>query len=365
MVQMEAEIDPVTLSSWPTCLDCISCSSDGDLAVAGGEFVHLLTPKQPAKDRSTKDPKSNRIGHPHFDITTIRINVFSKSEWPNQTTAPFADASIGEEQSQCTVSALSWSPPGLGVHRRSVLAILTSNLILSLWESIEWDRTSTGTVAKWDRTCIVNHVLPGHFDTETEEKHSYRRKVRIRSFTWAPPITSTLFAGETNFKSKWGGHFLLVANDADEIMVLEAQRESYGFGSEWRIRVAAKTNILPQNHLSTYMESNSLFHEAMTTRGHVKQLSMGPWLTAEGQIGVISSAFITLQGTKLGLFHIRVSLQTDVAPDSPITSLVNCEVYLEHSSFALDKTNVSKEEISYIGTWDASVSPSNSVQMCG
>lgn len=35
-------LDPVELKLFPSCFDCISWSPDGELAVALGEYVHVL-----------------------------------------------------------------------------------------------------------------------------------------------------------------------------------------------------------------------------------------------------------------------------------------------------------------------------------
>lgn len=35
-------LDPVNLQLFPSCDDCLSWSADGELAVAAGEYVHIL-----------------------------------------------------------------------------------------------------------------------------------------------------------------------------------------------------------------------------------------------------------------------------------------------------------------------------------
>src|SRR5271155_215366 len=172
------DLSPITLTSWPTCADCLSWSSDGDIAVAGGEFVHILTPK---RKFSTPIPTTGTVGHPDWNVTTVRINLFSQGEWPDQDMQSHSDFSIGEEQSWPTVTALEWSPPGLGLHRRSVLAMLTSNLVLCLWQT-------DGTLSKWDRAFVINHALERHFFQLGNDDGPPKRKKRIRSFCWTPPL---------------------------------------------------------------------------------------------------------------------------------------------------------------------------------
>ena len=40
-------LEPVELTTSPSCFNCVSWSSDGDLAVAGGEYVHILVCRLP------------------------------------------------------------------------------------------------------------------------------------------------------------------------------------------------------------------------------------------------------------------------------------------------------------------------------
>lgn len=153
------------------CKNAITWSSE-DLAVATGEVVHILTPRHSSKLRGVP-------GHRQWHTFTLRVNQFELSEWPMQTLATLNQFSIGEELSDSHIAALAWSPAGLGLYRRSVLAVLTSNLILSFWET-------NGKLGEWKRTCVVNHYVDP--DIPVENFHNARLKKRIRSFTWLPPI---------------------------------------------------------------------------------------------------------------------------------------------------------------------------------
>ena len=93
---------------------------------------------------------------------------------------------MGEEQSSSTVTWLAWSPPGLAKHKRSVLAILTSNHMVSLWAS-----NSDMTVPEsWERVSIVNHAVNSALREEKcrvgFSNGSDLRLKRIRSAAWAP-----------------------------------------------------------------------------------------------------------------------------------------------------------------------------------
>ncbi|RMZ77861.1 hypothetical protein DV738_g4094, partial [Chaetothyriales sp. CBS 135597] len=124
---------------------------------------------------------------------SVRVNRFSEHEWPRQELAAIRHLSIGEEQSESKVVALGWSPPGLGLHKRGVLAVLTSNLVLSLWES-------NGKPGTWRRALV-------------------RRSQRIRAFTWLPPLIHA-------HAPKWGTHILVVVDDNSLLTYLHVYRQS-------------------------------------------------------------------------------------------------------------------------------------------
>ena len=103
-----------------------------------------------------------------------------------------SNSSIGEEQSPSTITALAWSPLGLAKHKRPVLAVLTSNHLLSLWAS-----TSDMKVpASWQRVYVVNNALHYHLTLSSGHGSSWsrseafdeRRMVRVRCMAWAPIV---------------------------------------------------------------------------------------------------------------------------------------------------------------------------------
>ena len=93
---------------------------------------------------------------------------------------------MGEEQSTSQVIALEWSPPGLAKHRRSVLAVLTSNLLLSLWEAT----LNPAEASCWKSVAIVNDYILRS-----------RKGKRVRTISWASEnvLELTNDLGETLF----------------------------------------------------------------------------------------------------------------------------------------------------------------------
>ncbi|KAK5168985.1 uncharacterized protein LTR77_006294 [Saxophila tyrrhenica] len=218
------------LKFWPATTNCISWSKDNLIAVAGSDSIAILTPR----------PKDAGINGTHWDKTIITVNAFTVEEVPLSDFAlllSFKNFSVAEEQSHRTVQALAWSDPGIGKYGRSVLAVLSSNHILSLWECS--GRLSND--ADWKRSVIVNHALRKHYASlpnrknETDKQYSERQQVsqRVRAFTWAAPPDK----GQPSDKT---ASFLAVSTEAEEIVVLKVT-SPYNILNpdvrEWRVDV--------------------------------------------------------------------------------------------------------------------------------
>lgn len=113
----------------------MSWSEDG-LVVATNENVYLVHKRMEA---TSKDAEL-------WSTSALRVDQFTYDEWPEQPLATVEDFSVGEEQSDSIAVSALWSPSGVGMHRRCVLGVLTSNLLFSIWETNGFDRG-------WRRTC--------------------------------------------------------------------------------------------------------------------------------------------------------------------------------------------------------------------
>ena len=143
----------------------------------------------------------------------FRVNTFKESEWPYQEPASLKDLSLGEEQSTSIVTALAWSAPGLATHGRCVLAVSTSNLLVSLWES----STNPADPRSWQRSCILNHAIPEHWLKVHGEELLSIRQSRIRAVTWScePPKVN----------NSWKRlHLLALINQNGDLYVLRLNR---------------------------------------------------------------------------------------------------------------------------------------------
>ena len=230
----------------PLCQDCLAWSQDGELAVAAGEEVYLLLPQYGSPDPWT-----------HLSIT---ISRFAFDEWLWQEPASFQEMSIGEEQSRATVTALAWSPPGLAKHGRSVLAVLTSNLILSLWASNS-DPTDPGS---WERVSVVNRILLS----------GSRLQQRIRSMAWAPTNPQHIDRLTPSSGKKWGIPLLAVADDSSGLYFLKVSSPYNGQSLEWNIEVLHREVVAVSQSPS---DRPSLLNLAMNANHFIDRIEFGRW----------------------------------------------------------------------------------------
>ena len=245
MATMADPFAPVDLPGWPTCTNNLSWAED-HLAVASGEVIHILTPR--------KQNKSAPSISDHWHVESIRVNEFSETEWPFVELATLSDISLGEEQSSSSVCSLSWSPVGIGLHKRNVLAVLTTNHLLSLW-------ASTGIPDSWRRTCILNDVIT------TEGTKSERRKQRIRAFAWLPGLS-----GQS--ESRKEQQYLITANDEDIVSVHHVARKQSKLSDGWQAKLMY-TRHLPCEKDST-TKGKSLLQRALLT-SPITRIETGKW----------------------------------------------------------------------------------------
>ncbi len=234
--------------------NCLAWSPDGQLALAAGEEVYLLLPhhndSQPWK-------------HVRF-----QVNRFTIDEWPWQEPASFKDMSIGEEQALVTVSALAWSPCGLAKHRRSVLAVLTSNLLLSLWTPY----ADPADPECWERVMIVNYFLIPE-NVPTPQKQS-RTSQRIRSMAWAP-ICPEHVERQTPFSTrKWGVFLMAITDDENGVYFVNFISPFTGSTMAWEIQTLLYKRIPPAAQPN---QRPSLLRLKMSEKRFIDRVSFGTW----------------------------------------------------------------------------------------
>ncbi|KAL4816766.1 transcription factor IIIC subunit delta N-term-domain-containing protein [Aspergillus spinulosporus] len=325
-------LEPIELQVFPSSYDCISWSEDGDIAVAAGEYVHILTPKvSPENEANGTTPNASSI---EWHRIRFRANVFTINEWPIMFPQPRDHFSVGAEQSFSTVAGIGWSPPGLAKYKRSVLAVLTSNMVLTIY-------APTNNPGKWRRIAIVNKSLETHFHESIENgtpnfrTQSFRRdiedntartrKTNIRAFTWLPPLKvparNELYPEP---ESRWGFFLLAVTNEDNDMVFLEVQPSSSEQASQYSLRVDGVSTVsLPTSAgFGPALQSNSLLAQAVRSQVRSLYLSSGPWLyQTEKKDGsreypiVATTNVATVQGVNLRVVKLSVNLDLRI-PDS-------------------------------------------------
>lgn len=237
---------------------------------------------------------------------------FNYREWPSVSPARFQDFSVGEEQSESHVSALAWSPPGIMKHDRCALAVLTSNLLLSIWLAT----TDVANVGSWRRVCVVNRSIQSYLECENpnldDNADSLRRRGRVRAATWAPAYPD---------RSRYGGEdqndpvgLLAILNDNAEVILLKLSRQTET-QIDPSVEALSRVSFAPES-------SKALDQTAISDR-----IEWHPWLrTNKGIVSSITCA------SKLG--KITAELQWEPAPG---TASESCHVQigstrLEHAN---------------------------------
>ena len=277
----------------PSSTDSLAWSSDGELAVAAGEEVYLLIPRN-----GSSEPWA------HVRIT---VNRFTFEEWPRQELASFEDMSIGEEQARATVTAIAWSPPGLAKHRRSVLAVLTSNLILSLWAS----NSDPSDLNSWKRVLVVNKVLPS----------GSRFQQRIRTMAWAPP-NPLHFDHQTLFsRSKWGIPLLAIADDCNGLYILRVSSPFAGQSFAWDVGILRHDNV-PVSKLLP--DRPSLLSLVMNAHNFIDHIEFGSW---SGDLAMVYR-------TSGAVHYAKLSVQDEMSSGVRIEDISDCESFTVNVSEA-------------------------------
>lgn len=205
---------------------------------------------------------------------------------------------------------LIWSPPGLGKHRRCVLGVLTSNLVLSFYEAV-------GSQGKWARVAIVNGVLGSHFQYLDLEEGLMLRKTMIRSFAWCPPLKAPVAGADDspysipNSESRWGIQLLAVTNDDNDVIFLRVQRSQTDASppGSYALELLTVTSLSDSEDNYPMVYPGSVI--CTTLKRHIKasSVSCGPWLTAKQQdTGSVTSNAAITYGSNLKIVQLDVIL---------------------------------------------------------
>ncbi|KAJ5606630.1 Transcription factor IIIC zinc-finger [Penicillium lagena] len=302
-------LSPVELSLAPSCEDCLDWSPDGELAIAAGDSVQILTPKFGKYGKQENGSSSG------WHITRFRTNLFTHEEWPSCWPQNRDNFSIAAEQSPSTVRALAWSPPGLARFRRSVLAVLTSNLVLSLYEPL-------GPRRQWTKVGIVNHSLRNYFSPSEDPNGLALRKCLIRSFSWCTPLQMP--ASDTDSvldpESRWGVQMLAVSNDHNDVIILRVHRSAPS--SSYSMDLLGLHSPEAQgSQYSTYCPG-SILENALQIKQRVLSVTCGPWIaspdTNTDDAYVATSLVVVVYGSQLRMIKVIAALKASDTEEPPI-----------------------------------------------
>ncbi|CBY01937.1 hypothetical protein IAQ61_006529 [Plenodomus lingam] len=267
--------DVTELRCWPSCLDAIDWSQDGIIALASDERVELLFPHTVNFERDSDVPQWQHVA--------LKVPLFSTDELPLKEPAPLQIYSVGEEISNSVPISVAWSSLGLAKHRRCALAVLTSNLALSIWSA----EGKPQDEASWNRRLIVNDALRDyqlrHANEESQDalplhEDIVRLRSRIRAFAWAPPLPSVDGACVVGTYSSYGLHIMAVANDDNQVafIVIHSPTSTLSPSNGWNTEVVTQISVTPAPEGSfTYP---TVFEEMMEQQRHIAHLAWSPWI---------------------------------------------------------------------------------------
>ena len=302
----------------------------------------------------------------------IRTNVFAGNEWPLQEPASFTELSIGEEQSLSNVIQLTWSPPGLAKNRRSVLAVLTSNLILSFWAST----SDPSVVASWERVYVVNNGIWESLERKIRLKSAshltdpiFRRLLRIRSVAWAPLLQQEPKYDDTMLKSVFKLFFLAVTTDEGSVLFLSVNSPHICSSPYWDARIIRQHNFQEDSSIArsifatevveeqteseaskrkvhTISEHEHIYHRgsllsvALMAKRFIDHISWGAWLYAEN----LAQIPIVFQNAKTIIAQVKLHVSLDHPHKTFLsessTSYTTGPFICQHENLELDSLNL-------------------------
>ncbi|KAI9710611.1 MAG: hypothetical protein M1812_007375 [Candelaria pacifica] len=304
----------VSLPFYPSAVNGMTWSKDGELAIAAGEHVYVLIPKLGS---AKAHPHSRPFGSTQWDVVRFRVNVFTIDEVAILEPADSETLSLGEEQSTSTVVSLVWSPPGVGKHRRSVLAILTSNNVLSVWGIPSYPNESRS----WNRSLIINHEIANYFErlgdlaeeSKAQQYHVARLRRRIRAVSWSHPCCLQPNPGSERPCDVWGVPLLAVTNDNLEIIFLQLQSPHYpssAHNGQWRVDVLGHVQV--SQSPTDGPQSNSLIAIALRPVRFVSHVAWSPWIYRSD--GAAEVVLVYLLGGRLLFRKIRARIAAEQIP---------------------------------------------------
>lgn len=275
--------------------------------------MHLLTIGQFPNTVSYE--RDNDV--PQWQHVPLQVPWFSTDELAVKDAAPLSNYSVGEEISPSVPIAIAWSSPGLAKYRRCALAVLTSNLILSIWSAEGKLQEETS----WNRRLLINDSLIDHFTDSVATNTSHvtsnpeeqlRLRTRIRAFTWAPSLPTILNTMGT--QTSYGQQYLALANDDNQLIFLgvDSPTSTLGQSLDWKAKVLTHISLASEAE-STFTDP-LFFDDLMKQQRFISHVAWSPWTKRDGcyQSVVVYATNENVRGRLVAHTNNRITLCAEV-----------------------------------------------------
>ncbi|PNS20608.1 hypothetical protein CAC42_335 [Sphaceloma murrayae] len=272
----------VLINGWPSSPDCMAWSHDNVIAVGVRDGVVLIAPRSEGRSETGSFWRAANLDAGDFPFDDV----------PLREPLPWSNFSVGQELSERHVVSLQWSPPGLGSFARSVLAVLSANEVLSLYDC----DGRLDVKEFWHRRLVVNHALGAdenpeinHFSRPRQHRSEWtERSHRIRSFCWIPPPHAHRCQMPLRARSTFRNFMLAICDDNDMVQVLEVRSPHDVLNPDrdtWEINTLYSFSAAPISSHTGTVSSFLPSSFSQPSSGNVDQLSWSPWsFNVEGNL---------------------------------------------------------------------------------
>ena len=249
-----------------------------------------------------------------------------------------------------------------------MLAVLTSNLVLSFWAST----SDPSVVASWERVYVVNNGIWESLERRIRLGSAsgltdsiFRRLLRIRSVAWAPLLPKKPKYDGTRLTSVFGLFFLAVATDEGSTLFLSVSSPHISGSPYWDARIIRQHNFQEESSMAksifatevvedeteseaskrkvhTMSENEHIYHRgsllsvALRAKRFIDHISWGAWLYAES----FAEIPINFQNDKTLIAQVKLLVSLDhpqktFLPESS-TSYTTGPFICQHESLELD-----------------------------
>ncbi|MCJ1404488.1 hypothetical protein MMC11_007714 [Xylographa trunciseda] len=240
--------------------------------------------------RNRKHATNTEHGSKVWKVVYILASLFSFEEWPAQDPGSLEAFSIGEEQSTSIVVAIAWSPVGLARNKRPVLAVLTSNLLLSIWDP----GPSPSEASSWTRATIINDNLETYFKLYEAPPDVLRKRRRVRTICWAEGLPRDVTTAQKCEQ------LLAVLNDNNEIVIFDVSSPYTCRQEGWTAEILSHKSITSRSH-------------KLHSSGH--EIAWSSWTTKRDAVDALVSCKIGVDYTIFRI-SIKTSMVVDIQKDS-------------------------------------------------